>query len=40
VLANAVQWARPDQVADFLPPAVVNSPAPRFRSERVTEVDA
>ena len=40
VLANAVQWARPDQVADFRPPAVVNEPAPRFRSARFTEVDA
>jgi trehalose utilization protein len=40
VLANAVRWARPDQVADFRPPAVISEPAPRFRSERVTEVDA
>ncbi len=30
VLANAVQWAKPDDVADFGPPAVVNQPAPFF----------
>ena len=30
VLANAVQWARPEQGADFAAPAVVNQPAPRF----------
>ena len=30
VLANAVQWARPDQVADFVPPVVVSQPAPFF----------
>jgi trehalose utilization protein len=30
VLANAVVWARPDQVADFVPPKVVNEPAPFF----------
>lgn len=30
VLANAVLWARPDQVADFVPPQVVNEPAPFF----------
>src|SRR4051794_13201893 len=28
VLANAVVWAQPDQVADFVPPRVVNEPAP------------
>jgi trehalose utilization protein len=30
VLANAVQWARPDQVADFVPPVVVSEPPPFF----------
>ena len=30
VLANAVQWARPDQGADFVAPQVVNEPAPFF----------
>jgi trehalose utilization protein len=30
VLANAVQWARPEQVADFVAPKVVNEPAPFF----------
>jgi len=30
VLANAVQWARPDPGADFAPPAVVSEPSPRF----------
>jgi trehalose utilization protein len=30
VLANAVRWARPDEVADFVPPQVLNEPAPRF----------
>jgi trehalose utilization protein len=30
VLANAVVWAQPDQVADFVPPRVVNEPAPFF----------
>ena len=30
VLANAVQWAKPDEVADFVPPVVVNQPAPFF----------
>ena len=30
VLANAVQWARPEQVADFVAPKVVNEPAPYF----------
>ena len=30
VLANAVLWARPDEQADFVAPAVVNEPAPFF----------
>ncbi|WP_375432269.1 ThuA domain-containing protein [uncultured Friedmanniella sp.] len=30
VLANAVLWARPE-VTSFVPPAVVNEPAPQFR---------
>jgi trehalose utilization protein len=30
VLANAVQWARPENIADSNPPSVVNSPAPYF----------
>jgi trehalose utilization protein len=30
VLANAVQWARPDPDDGFEPPAVVAQPAPRF----------
>jgi trehalose utilization protein len=30
VLANAVQWAQPDRVADFVPPVVVSQPAPFF----------
>lgn len=30
VLANAVLWARPDQAVDFVPPRVVNEPAPFF----------
>ncbi|MCW2811943.1 MAG: hypothetical protein JWP61_2401, partial [Friedmanniella sp.] len=33
VLANAVQWARPDEVADFVPPQVLNSPAPQFTGQ-------
>ena len=28
VLANGVQWARPDQVADFVPPQVSNVTEP------------
>ncbi len=30
VLANAVQWARPDEMADFVPPQVVNERPPIF----------
>ena len=30
VLANAVQWARPDPAADRTPPTVVSEPPPRF----------
>jgi Trehalose utilization protein len=30
VLANAVQWARPENIADSDPPSVVSSPAPYF----------
>jgi hypothetical protein len=37
VLANAVLWARPEQAADFVEPAVVNRPAPRFNSRLVGE---
>ena len=32
VLANAVQWARPDPTADVSPPSVVSEPPPRFGS--------
>ena len=30
VLANAVEWARPDAEQQFAPPGVVNQPAPQF----------
>lgn len=30
VLANAVVWARPEEVADFVPPPVVNMASPQF----------
>ena len=30
VLANAVQWAKPDPELDLEPPGVVAQPAPRF----------
>ena len=33
VLANAVQWARPDPEVGFDPPAVVATPAPMFRGQ-------
>jgi trehalose utilization protein len=35
VLANAAQWAAPAQVADFVPPQVVNSAAPRLVAGRL-----
>jgi trehalose utilization protein len=38
VLANAVQWARPDNIADFDPPSVLSSPAPYFDARVITEV--
>ncbi len=34
VLANAVQWAKPERASDFHPPAVVNSPAPLMVGRR------
>jgi trehalose utilization protein len=34
VLANAVRWARPDEVADFVAPQVVDEPAPWFTGAR------
>jgi trehalose utilization protein len=37
VLANAVQWARPEDSVDFAAPAVVNQPAPRFTRRGVPE---
>ncbi len=40
VLANAVQWARPDLTGDFLAPQVVNSPAPQFGPQHSGEVQA
>jgi trehalose utilization protein len=41
VLANAVQWARPEPVTDFEAPAVVSQPAPHFDRRVVAEgVDA
>ncbi len=40
VLANAVVWARPDEVADFSPPQVVNSAPPRFTGASLTPENA
>jgi trehalose utilization protein len=37
VLANAVRWVRPEDVADLDPPAVVNSPAPHFDSREIAD---
>jgi trehalose utilization protein len=37
VLANAVQWARPEQGIDFAEPAVVSQPAPRFNGRLIGE---
>ena len=37
VLANAVQWARPEPDTDFAPPSVLASPAPRFAGQLVPE---
>jgi trehalose utilization protein len=34
VLANAVEWARPEPGADYTPPEVVASPEPQLTSER------
>jgi trehalose utilization protein len=36
VLANAVQWAQPENIADSNPPTVVSSPAPYFDARVVT----
>jgi trehalose utilization protein len=40
VLANAVQWARPELDTDFAPPAVQASPAPRLAGQLVLEGNA
>jgi trehalose utilization protein len=40
VLANAVQWARPEQETDFAPPAVLSRPAPRLAGQLVAEEGA
>ncbi len=37
VLANAVQWAQPDQVADFVAPKVINEPAPFFAGSSIKD---
>lgn len=37
VLANAVQWARPEIVQDRTPPAVINQPAPLMVDGRLTK---
>jgi trehalose utilization protein len=37
VLANAVLWARPEHSGDFVAPAVVNEPAPKFNRRGITE---
>jgi trehalose utilization protein len=37
VLANAVLWARPEQIIDFTAPEVVSQPAPYFNSRPVAE---
>jgi trehalose utilization protein len=34
VLANAVRWAAPEAVSDFLPPQVNSEPAPQFTGSR------
>ena len=38
VLANAVRWTRPDDVADFVAPRVVDEPAPWFSGGGLTAV--
>jgi trehalose utilization protein len=37
VLANAVLWAQPENVAEFNPPAVVNSPSPVFNGRIIAD---
>ena len=37
VLANAVRWARPEAVADFVPPPVVNMAPPVFVGGKLAE---
>jgi len=37
VLANAVQWARPEPNTDFAPPSVLSSPAPQLAGQLVPE---
>ena len=37
VLANGVVWARPDEVADFVPPPVVNMAPPMFVGGKLAE---
>ena len=37
VLANAVLWARPEDVADFDPPSVISSPAPYFDARAIAD---
>jgi trehalose utilization protein len=39
VIANAVLWAKPEPVADFVPPQVVNSPAPQLRGGAIAHAD-
>ena len=39
VLANAVEWARPDPEEDYTPPEVVSEPAPQF-TDRVLAAGA
>ncbi len=36
VLANAVEWARPDSEHEVAPPGVVNQPAPQFNGRVLT----
>ena len=40
VLANAVQWARPEPKTDFAPPSVQPRPAPRFAGQLVADEGA
>jgi trehalose utilization protein len=39
VLANAVEWARPEADSDFVPPAVQASPAPRLAGQLIADED-